>query len=215
MESLKNKVEEILLINRIDFDLQYHHKGHFININGADEIKDDLENWIGYEALIQYLIGKDILYNFSGSFLLNEGKILIYVSFTGPYEDEFEPVELPIESIFSDDNIESDLKSIISLEIDYSELFIKFGFDETENFSYFDIYYWDENSNDIQLTEKLTLNSINYIKDFIKKFVNNNVPSLNLPRDIEQDYYAECEENTIRYYINSSEMVIEWDAVEN
>jgi hypothetical protein len=215
MENLKKKVQEILAVNTIDFDLQYHHKGHFITITGADEIKSNLENWIGYEALIQYLIGKDILYNFSGSFELNEGDILIYVSFTGPYEDEFEPVELPIESIFFDDDIERDLKSVISMEINYSELFIKFGFDETQDFNYLEIYYWDENSNDIQLTEKLTRNSINYIRNFIKMFLNNNVPRLNLPREIEQDYYAECEENTIRYYINSSHMVIEWDAVEN
>ena len=114
MECLKNKVEAILRNNKIYFDFQYHHKGHLINIKGADGIKDDLENWIGYDVLTEYLIGKDILYNFSGFFDLNEGEILINLFFTGPYDEEFEPLEMPIKSIFSGENLEKELKSIVS-----------------------------------------------------------------------------------------------------
>jgi hypothetical protein len=215
MENLKNKVEKILQVNIIEFELIYHHKGHFIDITGADEIKDDLETWIGYEVLIEYLVGKDILYNFSGSFVLKEDKILIYVSFTGPYEGEFESVELPIDNIFSNENIKKDIEKVISTEIDLSELSVQFCFDESDDFKYFDISYWSETRNWIELTENLSLESISYVKTFLTDYIKSNVPRLNLPSEIEQEYYAECEENTIRYYINSSDMVIEWDAVEN
>ena len=87
MESLKKKVEEILRVDKIDFSLEVHHKGHFIDIQGADQIKDDLESWIGYDFLTEYLVSKDIFYNFSGSFILQDDKIMICISFTGPYDD--------------------------------------------------------------------------------------------------------------------------------
>ena len=134
MDNLKKKIEEILRVNKINFKLYYHHKGHEIDINGADEIKDDLESWIGYDVLNEYLIGRDIYYNFSGSFILLDDKIMIFLSFVGPYEGEFDPVELPIESIFSNEIIKKDLESVISTKIDFSELYVQFGYDESEDF---------------------------------------------------------------------------------
>ena len=215
MENLKNKVEEILRVNKIDFKLFYHHKGHEIDINGADEIKDDLESWIGYDVLNEYLIGRDIYYNFSGSFILQDDKIMIYLSFVGPYEGEFESVELPLDLIFADENVKKDLEKVISTKIDYSELFVQFGYDESDNFKYFNMMYWNEQSDCIELTENLSMESITQVKDIVKDYIQSNVPSLNLPTDIRQEYYAECEENRIQYYISSSDLTIEWDAVEN
>ena len=215
MGNLKNKVEEILRVNKIEFDLKYHHKGHFVDITGADQIKDDLESWIGYDFLTEYLVNKDIFYNFSGSFTMHDDKLIICISFTGPYDGEFESVELPLDLIFADENVKKDIEKLISTEIDFSELSVQFGYDESQDFNYLDVSYWNETSKWIELTQNLSLESISHIKDFVKDYIKSNVPSLNLPREIEQDYYAECEENTICYYIKSSEMVIEWDAVEN
>ncbi len=215
MKNLKKKIEEILRINKIDFTLNYHHKGHEININGADEINDDLESWIGYEVLNEYLIGRDIFYNFGGSFILQNNKIMIYLSFEGPYEGEFKPVELPIESIFSNEIIKKDVESVISTKIDYSELFVHFEYDESEDFKYLDVSYWSEEGKCIELIEKLSAESISYLKDTLKEYTVSNVPCLNLPTEIDQYYYSECEENRIKYYINTSDMCITWDEIEN
>lgn len=53
---LKNQIIEILRENPIGFSVDYFHKGRDITINGADEIKSELEYWIGYEELSEYLI---------------------------------------------------------------------------------------------------------------------------------------------------------------
>jgi len=215
MKKLRKKIEEILRVNKIDFTLNYHHKGHEININGADEIKDDLESWIGYEVLNEYLIGRDIYYNFSGSFILQDDKIMMNLSFKGPYEGEFEPVELPIESILSNEIIKKDVESVISAKIDYSELFVQFGYDVSEDFKFLNVSYWNEEGKCIELIEKLSAESISYLKDTLKEYTISNVPCLNLPTEIDQYYYAECEENRIKYYINTSDMCITWDEIEN
>ena len=215
MESLKKKVEEILRVDKIDFSLEVHHKGHFIDIQGADQIKDDLESWIGYDFLTEYLVSKDIFYNFSGSFILQDDKIMICISFTGPYDDEFESVELPVDLIFANENAKKDLEKVISGEIDFSELFVQFGYDESEGFKHLDVSYRNETSKWVELTQSLNSESISHIKDFLEDYIRSNVPSLNLPIEIEQAYYAECDQNTIQYSINSSEMFIEWDAIEN
>jgi hypothetical protein len=215
MKNLKKKIEEVLRVNKIDFTLNYHHKGHEINIIGADEINGDLESWIGYEVLNEYLIGRDILYNFGGTFILQNNKIMIYLSFEGPYEGEFDPVELQIESIFSNEIIKKDVESVIATKIDYSELFVQFGYDESEDFKYLDVSYWNEEGKCIELIEKLNAESILYLKDTLKEYTVSKVPCLNLPPEIDQYYYSECEENRIKYYINTSDMCITWDEIEN
>jgi hypothetical protein len=216
MNSLKNKITEILRVNNIVFSLEYHHKGHFIDIKGADDIVTELESWIGYDVLNEYLIGRDIYYNFSGAFILQNDKIMISISFSGPYEGEFEAVELPVDQIFSEESVKKDLENVISAEIDFSELYVQFGYDESEGCKYLDVNYFNETSgNWIELTQTLSVESMTHLKEFIKDYIPSNVPSLNLPKEIEQEYYAECEENKIQYYISSSDLTIEWDAVEN
>jgi hypothetical protein len=215
MESLKNKVEEILKVNSIDFEIEYHHKGNFVNITGANEIKDDLETWIDTMFLTEYLISKDILYNYSGSFILKESKIFVSISFKGPYNGEFEQVELPIDLVFSDESLKAALLKAITTEIDFSELFMQFGYDEDEGFEYFNLTYWDKNNKDIDMVEKLGVETITKIKEVVEMSIIDNVPCLILPPDLIQNYYAECEENSIRYIISSSDLEIEWDEIEN
>jgi hypothetical protein len=215
MESLKQKAYEILQKNRIDFDLEYYHKGQSFKVTGADEIKDDLEHWISFNGLPEYLISKGIYSNFSGSIVSEKDKIIFWVSFESPFYDDCEPVVIPEEFFTLNDAIKMDFKSIIGNEIDFSNMFLNFGLDETEGFEHFDICYWTNNGEDFTLTDKLDIESINKLKEISKEFVIKNANSLIVPEGITQSFHAECQENVIRYYFSTSSLRIEWDEIEN
>ena len=212
MEDLKKQLTEILKTEKIYFSFEYQHKAHFVEIHGADQISDDLEYWIGHEVLVQYLLDKNIYYNFEGSFILKDEKILICISFSGPYDDEFEPVTLPVEIILSDKTVKKEIEKAISTELDYSAFLVQFKYEESGKFNYLNLTYWNEISNQNEIVDYLNSESISIIKNKVKEFIQNNVPILNLPKNIKQKYFCVAsEENRIKYYISTSEMTIEWE----
>lgn len=211
---LKEQIIEILKENPIDFSLYYYHKGHDIILNGADEIKSELEYWIGYEALVEYFVGQDIYYDFSGSFVLENEELILYVRFSGPYLEEFEPIELPVQSLFEDLEITSAIENIIECEIDFSNIFIQFCYVKNQGFSSFELEYVIDSEVRIDLKASLNKEIVTEIMEDIESYVVINAPELRLPKDIDQYYTAEYEGGSINYNIDSSEMRIKFDDVQ-
>jgi hypothetical protein len=65
----KNKLQHhINQFGDISFDVILHHKGHLVELPDLGEFKNELEEWIAYSGLAEYLVSKDIYYAFYGPF---------------------------------------------------------------------------------------------------------------------------------------------------
>jgi hypothetical protein len=213
MNNLKQKLEEALKTNKINYVFQYCGFNLDIIIHGADQIKEDISNWLVHDFSM-YLVNKSIFYNFSGSFMIQDEKLKISVSFVGPNDEEFKYINLPLEVLFSDVSIKQAIENIISSTIKIDELSIDFEYSEKNGFKNFEISYVNEKKI-IKLHKLLRNELISHIKDLIKTHVQNNAQFLSLPVDINQEYFATCDDNIINYSIITSNMIIEWDAIEN
>ena len=213
--SLKKNLIEILRSNPIEFTLDYHHKGHFVNITGADEIQSELEDWIAYEVLVEYLVGESIFYNFTGSFGIESEKLMIYLWFTGPLADEEEvDFDLILDYETLKDEYGINLHDITNIQNEEIETFFGFSYDNINEFERFDFYCKSNEDEIVKLTEHLTEDQLMDLKKHVASNLICNIPDLNhVPSSLEQNWYVECDGDCINYSITGGPLELNWDDV--
>jgi hypothetical protein len=214
---LLEQIKETLITHkRINFNLQYHHKGHLIEIEFSQfknhecgEIYDLLEEWLGYGDLNEFLLAHDCFYNFSGWFEYEIEEIVIYIVFTGPYDEEFETisVEFDHDFIINELGLGSLVDSIPNFNTDY--FFVVFDLEKEGVIELRDINYYDNE----YIKINLGLEQLEVLKKYLTEFVTSKIPSLNIEFPCNQIWFAECYDNQLSIQIKSSPVKIKWDEI--
>jgi len=208
-EKLTLKINEI---GDISFSVLFHHKGHHVNLPDLGEFQIELEEWIAYSGLAQYLVSKDIYYEFSGIIYLEEDEIIISVKFDGPYDEEFEELVINVDNetlaeVIGTDTLKQPLNSF-----NCDEFFIQFEYDESQGFLNFSADYYDDNRW-IDLKDVFVDGQIERLKKLCEQRVQSNLPTLDVPLELTQDWSASCDQNSVKYSITTGFLKILFDDI--
>ena len=199
-------------IGDITFDVVLHHKGHHVELPGLGEFKNELEEWIAYSGLAEYLVSKDIYYAFSGTLYLERDEIMVSVQFSGPYDEEFENTLIEIDDssltqIIGDDVLKQPLD-----DFNPDEFFIQFDYDQDQGFLGFSADYYVENRF-IDFQDIFVEQQIERLKSICEQHVLRNVPSLDVPSDLPQYWSASCDQGSVSYSISTGALILRFDDI--
>lgn len=208
-EKLTLKINEI---GNISFSVFFHHKGHHVDLPDLGNFKDELEEWIAYSGLAEYLVSKDIYYEFSGAIYLEDDEIFISVQFNGPYDEEFEEMVINIDNetlleVIGTDTLKQPLNNYCS-----DEFFIQFEYDESQGFLSFSADYYDDNRW-IDIKDVFVDGQIERLKKLCEQSVLSNLPTLDVPLELTQDWSASCDQNSVKYSITTGFLKIRFDDI--
>lgn len=213
IELFKDKLlRNIKKIGDISFDVFLHHKGHHVELPDLGEFKDELEEWIAYSGLAEYLVSKDIYYAFSGTIYLDEEEVMVSVKFSGPYDDEFENTLIEIDNstlahITGDETLKQPLNDFNS-----DEFFIQFEYDQEQGYLDFSADYYVENGF-IDFQDIFIDQQIERLKSLCEQHVLSNVPTLNVPSDLPQYWSASCDQGSVSYSISTGSLILRFDDI--
>ena len=192
---------------RIDFSMVYHHKGSFIEVEyGKKNTKEcveflgDLDYWLGYGDFNEFLISRDIFYNYSGWMEYENDDIILQIEFTGPFDDEFEEVRVNFDESFINTElcIPESIKTIPNFNID--NIYVCFDMEKDSEIHINDFFYYEDSYIEIALEQ----NQKECLEKYLKDIVNENIPSLNICFPCEQIWSVECIENRCEFSIETS-----------
>lgn len=198
----------------IKFNVTFEMKGCIVAIEIGEKQNVDcgpifklLEQWLGYEDFIDYLISKDVQHNFEGNFFIKEDEIFMNLILKGNYYEYDDSDRWTI--VFEEDFITDELK------IDLSSIGIEDGFEE-ENWSVqfnklkdapiknLELSYLSDDCHTIELDEK----QLNVLNQFIESELEQSLPEFNIEFDCAIVWEAECVENSIDYYFTSTPILL-------
>jgi hypothetical protein len=199
-------------IGDISFDVFLHHKGHHVELPDLGEFKNELEEWIAYSGLAEYLVSKDIYYTFSGTLYLDGDEIMVSVQFSGPYDEEFENTLIEIDNstlaqIIGDDVLKQPLD-----DFNPDEFFIQFEYDQDQGFLGFSADYYVENRF-IDFQDIFVDQQIERLKSLCEQHVLSNVPTLDVPSDLPQYWSASCDQGSVSYSISTGALILRFDDI--
>jgi hypothetical protein len=190
----------------IKFDVYFEMKGCIVAIEIGEKQNEDcgpifklLEQWLGYDEFIEYLISKDVQNNFEGIFFINEDEIFMNIILKRNFFEYAESHTIN-SIIFEEDFITNELK------IDLSTIRIENGFEEENWIVQFnklkdtpiknlELSYYSDDWHTIELDE----NQLNKLSQFIDSELEQSLPEFNGNFDCELIWEAECIENEINY----------------
>lgn len=205
--------QNILKHGKIQFKVDYHHKGHYVELPELGDFTEELEAWIAYEGLSEYLISNNIYYNFSGAIFLNKIDMILSVNFNGPYDQEYEETMISIDDKSINQVIGNDeLKRTIK-KFDPNELCIDFDYIKGDGFMRFSASYRHDDEY-IDLHDLFVQEQIERLKIYCEKHVLGNIPILNVPSDLEQFFeHAYCQEGCVKYHISTGDLNLKFDDI--
>jgi len=206
---LLSKIKEV---GEISFSVLMHHKGHHVNLPDLGEFQIELEEWIAYSGLAEYLVSKDIYYEFSGVIYLEEDETIISVKFDGPYDEEFEKLVINIDNETLLEVIGTDTLKQPFNNYNSDEFFIQFEYDESQGFLSFSADYYDDNRW-IDLKDVFVDGQIERLKKLCEQSVLSNLPTLDVPLELTQDWSASCDQNSVKYSITTGFLKIRFDDI--
>lgn len=209
----KNKLQHhINQFGDISFDVILHHKGHLVELPDLGEFKNELEEWIAYSGLAEYLVSKDIYYAFYGSLYLEREEIRVSVHFSGPYEEEFEDSLIEIDNstlaqIIGDDVLKQPLN-----DFNQDKFIMQFEYDQHQGFLSFSADYYVVNRF-IDFQDIFVDRQIERLKSLCEQHVLSNVPTLDVPSDLPQYWSASCDQGSVSYSISTGALILRFDDI--
>lgn len=198
----------------IKFDVSFEMKGCIVAIEIGEKQNEDcgpiyklLQQWLGYDEFVEYLVSQDVQNNFEGNFFLKEDEIFINLVLKGNYYEYDDSDKWTI--VFEEDFITNELN------IDLSTIGIEDGFEE-ENWSVqfnklknspiknLELSYYSDDWHTIELDEK----QLNKLTLFIESEIEESLPEFNVAFDCAIEWEAECVENSIDYYFTSTPILL-------
>jgi hypothetical protein len=192
---LKDKIYAVLSETQtIKFKVSHEIAMREIEIDYAGEYSDSIKDWIGYGGLYKSI--QNEYYDYEGKIILEENNIVVWVGFNGPFDGEFESVNLSLDT-----DITSSQLNIMEIEsVDLKSLYVSFDYSPDDIFTNFTAIYLN-NSETYILNEFLNIEQISSLKDYCKDVILSNIPSLNVSQRVNQNWIAMCEDNVVSYSI--------------
>jgi hypothetical protein len=217
---LKKIILSFLTENRsIAFKVVFHHKGTTVDISIGDleneqcgEIYSLLEEWFSEGKFLDSLMEKyDITYDFEGYFTLDEGEIVLNISFFGPLDDECDDLYISFDEDFIADELNIDLDEYSSLipDFDFEMISVSFTFETGGSIENLEFYYSDTHPVEIPLNEI----QLSKLKEFITDYMDENLPTLSIDIPCNQLYDVECTDNQINVRVYTSFIKMRWDDI--
>ena len=212
-----NLFKDILLQNikqtgDITFSVFPHHKGHHVELPDLGEFKNELEEWIAYSGLAEYLVSRNIFYAFSGCIYLEGDEIMVSVQFDGPYDEEFENAIIEIDksmlaTIIGDDPLKQPFD-----DFNIDEFYIQFEYDQDKGYLGFSADYYVENRF-VEFQDIFVEQQIERLKNICEQHVLSNVPTLDVPSDLPQYWSASCDQGSVSYSISTGSLHVRFDDI--
>jgi len=198
--------------DQLHFDVTLHHKGHFVELPNLGDFNHELEEWIAYTGLAEYLVDRDIYYCYSGFIYLENEEVTISVQFKGPYDQEFEDTQIIISEVHLIPLYgEQDFTNRFA-NYNPDNLVIDFEYEPNCGYTYFNLNYYQ---NDILIEQHELFNEeqTNKLKTICNTIIQDNIPVLNAFPNVKQNWEVSCEENLLHYTVTTDPVKLLYDDI--
>ncbi len=198
MIDIKQTLERYLeSVNQLEFKVYHENVMREIISSYDGEHSKIINDWLGYGGFYKG-IGND-LYDYNGYIIKKSNEIVAFVSFEGPFEGEFEPVEIILDRDYFL-NLKLEIPEIV--DFDPFSLFVTFDFSNDKGFMEFSAQYFLEDKM-IELHKLMNQDKMVIFQDYYRSKIHSNIQKLDLCQNVEQYWSAYCQENQLRYYIST------------
>lgn len=183
----------------ITFKVSHENSMREIESSYNGEHSKEINNWLGYGGLYDALDNE--YYDYHGKITINGNAIEAQIRFEGPFEDEFENVQIKINEDEFTKLFSNELEKLSIVNYNPEAFYLSFDYSYSDGFSGFTANYYTESNKLIELQNIMSPDQIIQLQNYCKTRIYSNIPRLNIVQNVNQHWIATCEENKMQFSI--------------
>ena len=202
MNDIREILEYVISVDgQITFSVFHQNVMREVDSSYHGEYSQIINDWLGYGGFYNS-IGNEY-YDYNGKIIVIENQIVALVSFEGPFEGEFEPIDVKMTTDIFFELYSRDIDGLEKEKFDPEALYISFDFCEEKGFSGFTANYYAEDDKLIEFHNLMDSKQIDKFQNYFRILIYSNIPRLEFVQNIKENWIACCEENKLEYSITT------------